>query len=717
MGKKHPLKQMIHMKQFRLFSIALMFVLLITCFVNVYFYRSNMRDQERVRERRIDDLAAVYRDKFKTMGLLVRQLNNSRMVDDLRYVSGEGEDVLKKYQTLIYTLSLIEGSYSGDVRPFVYFHNSNSIVSGAGKMQPALLEQEFQFDGGVDLQTLCHETSKEIRVVPRIGIYYSTSYAMREQASWGTLYLYNQEDVTVMVVSRNATLNEMLSVATQGSDGLFAIWDRASGQAVMSNCDAVFGETFADESGVSAALEANGDGGVLTLRDRGRFVYFTLDSDSPDEVLRLRANVFLWATVTLGVSFAMLYYLLLRREVFRPLASILKKLSYAAPPANEYAAIEDAIFNLQKRIQNLSSELESASEREREGRLRQTILGIENQSAPLIPADGRWFAAAVLICERPEDGAAAEARLRGSFGAQSIANIQEQRVFLLWFAEEGDYADFIGGPAAEGMYALGVSRLHDDPSEIRAAYQEACGVLNACCSGARPAIYVAGRDETDFSVSTPMDVNESGMLLSTIAGGDAEAASQFVAEILDAKRPRTIAQSRHIATYMLNVLGMAQNTARENVFDLTMLTSRIYRMVDAQAMNRIVVESCGALARAFSDSKEDALIRTIRRFVEEHYAENIYLKTVAEETGLSYAYVSHYFSERQGMGFTDYLNSVRIEKACAMLTSRKLTLNEVAEKVGFGSMNTFMRNMKKFTGMTPDAYRRAHAGEGEAREE
>ena len=96
-------------------------------------------------------------------------------------------------------------------------------------------------------------------------------------------------------------------------------------------------------------------------------------------------------------------------------------------------------------------------------------------------------------------------------------------------------------------------------------------------------------------------------------------------------------------------------------------------------------------------------------YVEKHYMENIYLKTIAEEAGLSYAYVSHYFSERQGVGFADYLNSVRIQKACEMLAHTRLSLQEIAMRVGFGSMNTFMRNMKKFAGTTPDAYRKLHS--------
>nr|WP_304956084.1 AraC family transcriptional regulator [uncultured Acetatifactor sp.] len=132
-------------------------------------------------------------------------------------------------------------------------------------------------------------------------------------------------------------------------------------------------------------------------------------------------------------------------------------------------------------------------------------------------------------------------------------------------------------------------------------------------------------------------------------------------------------------------------------------------MVSTASMRSLVCNVCMMVTELFSDIGEDVLIQLIKNYVEAHYAENIYLKTVAEETGLSYAYISHYFSEKQGMGFADYLNSVRIEKACELLKDWKIPLKEIGESVGFGSMNTFVRNMKKFRGMTPDAYRKANS--------
>lgn len=49
----------------------------------------------------------------------------------------------------------------------------------------------------------------------------------------------------------------------------------------------------------------------------------------------------------------------------------------------------------------------------------------------------------------------------------------------------------------------------------------------------------------------------------------------------------------------------------------------------------------------------------------------------------------------------EYVNLVRIQKACDMLQQEEEPLESLAWKVGFTSLSTFMRNFKKLVGDTP----------------
>ena len=58
-----------------------------------------------------------------------------------------------------------------------------------------------------------------------------------------------------------------------------------------------------------------------------------------------------------------------------------------------------------------------------------------------------------------------------------------------------------------------------------------------------------------------------------------------------------------------------------------------------------------------------------------------------------------------------YRNVVRIDKARLLLADRSLTVDDVAERVGFDDSKYFARVFKDLAGMPPSAYRRANVAD------
>lgn len=84
---------------------------------------------------------------------------------------------------------------------------------------------------------------------------------------------------------------------------------------------------------------------------------------------------------------------------------------------------------------------------------------------------------------------------------------------------------------------------------------------------------------------------------------------------------------------------------------------------------------------------------------------DISLATVAEEFGFSAAYVSKIFTGSGNISYSDYINSLRIEKAKIMLEETDLSVNAIASRCGVLSPVTFRRIFKKYTNMLPGEYR------------
>lgn len=103
----------------------------------------------------------------------------------------------------------------------------------------------------------------------------------------------------------------------------------------------------------------------------------------------------------------------------------------------------------------------------------------------------------------------------------------------------------------------------------------------------------------------------------------------------------------------------------------------------------------------------DPVVQYILDYVDEHYGEGVSLDLLADKLKMSRTYLSSYFKEKHGKTFSEHLNDVRMNKAVELLSSSDLMISEVAERVGYYSVNSFIRNFKKVKGIPPGEYRRS----------
>lgn len=110
------------------------------------------------------------------------------------------------------------------------------------------------------------------------------------------------------------------------------------------------------------------------------------------------------------------------------------------------------------------------------------------------------------------------------------------------------------------------------------------------------------------------------------------------------------------------------------------------------------------LHEAEQDHKIRALIERIVAKVQSDYARELSLDAFAEEHGVSGYTVSRWFRQATGQNFIDYLTEVRLEASKRLLVHSDLSIQDVAESVGYRSAY-YYRIFKKVEGMTPSQYR------------
>ena len=92
-------------------------------------------------------------------------------------------------------------------------------------------------------------------------------------------------------------------------------------------------------------------------------------------------------------------------------------------------------------------------------------------------------------------------------------------------------------------------------------------------------------------------------------------------------------------------------------------------------------------------------------YVDINYNRGISLASMAEELGLDETYLSKQFKEKIGVSFIQYVTKCRMDRAKELLADPSVKLAEIAELVGMGNVQSFIRAFKKYEGMTPGQYR------------
>ncbi len=118
------------------------------------------------------------------------------------------------------------------------------------------------------------------------------------------------------------------------------------------------------------------------------------------------------------------------------------------------------------------------------------------------------------------------------------------------------------------------------------------------------------------------------------------------------------------------------------------------------------------LARELGD--EGAANHAMKASIEQFVQSNVFnpemgLKLLALEFNLSEVYLSRVFPQLFGENFHSYVERARMEQAATLLQSTRLTIDEIADRVGYQSANTFRRVFKRTYGISPSGYNRTMA--------
>jgi len=156
-------------------------------------------------------------------------------------------------------------------------------------------------------------------------------------------------------------------------------------------------------------------------------------------------------------------------------------------------------------------------------------------------------------------------------------------------------------------------------------------------------------------------------------------------------------KSQNCAPLSQAIEGIVREYIGKSSYSKELMHSYIDTILALVARENVEFEKGNAEARRSNDKK----IIDVITYVDKHYMEEITIANLADYCNMSETNFRRRFSTYMNMSPVDYVNVIRIRKACSLLRDTDYSMDVIAEKVGYTTPSTFNRNFRHFVGTSP----------------
>jgi AraC-like DNA-binding protein/quercetin dioxygenase-like cupin family protein len=111
------------------------------------------------------------------------------------------------------------------------------------------------------------------------------------------------------------------------------------------------------------------------------------------------------------------------------------------------------------------------------------------------------------------------------------------------------------------------------------------------------------------------------------------------------------------------------------------------------------------LSQQTAANASEQMVRAVEHLIEERYVQNPSIRELALEVGLAPSTMRALFAGLRGYSPKEYMQQIRLKRVIELIRSTSLSLEEIAELVGYDSASHLSRHVKQATNLTPGAFR------------
>lgn len=207
-------------------------------------------------------------------------------------------------------------------------------------------------------------------------------------------------------------------------------------------------------------------------------------------------------------------------------------------------------------------------------------------------------------------------------------------------------------------------------------------------------------------------MNDENTLLNHLILGRCNEAKATIEKILTENTSKNISDTALMQLYV-QILNIVFKVMRmkgitydaDNSGDVHIITEIIKQPIPD--VHEIIMKYLDIIRSHTGSAATKIDIQAVISYMEENYAEDIGLESIADHFNTAPKYLSKIIKDKLGVNFIDYLAGLRINAAKVMLSETNKSISDIFTEVGFNNRNTFIRTFKKNTGLTPSEYRKS----------
>lgn len=261
---------------------------------------------------------------------------------------------------------------------------------------------------------------------------------------------------------------------------------------------------------------------------------------------------------------------------------------------------------------------------------------------------------------------------------------------------------------------VSIGNIYDSILQLDMSYREAHDIMNYKIVLSKNIMFYEHYNN-DVRMNYHYPIHTISHIINNLKTGDANKIARYLDKITDDIKKNYNLTYENIYRIFNQVIDSLILTLQELQIPLDKVLGKnyfIYKELSNQKsidsindwLKEIFSKCCQFIHANNPDSNH--YVEKIRSYINNNYKKDIFIDIIADYVNLNATYMCRIFKQETGKTVLEYITEKRMEEGKTLLINTDLTIGDIAGKLGYNNVHSFMRHFKSAEGITPGNYRK-----------